>query len=274
MHESQNEVVLIIIISTALILLLGGIVVTGLFIQQKRKLRHQHQLLEMNNRYEKSLLESKLKIQEETFQAISQNLHDNIGSNISTAMLLLYKDEHTNEQEMEDNRREALGMLDRIVDDLKNIARSLNAGYLEDIGLSEAIRHRIEQLERFKRFEIDFFNNDMPHRLDRHKQVMLFYIFQESINNITKHAQAKKIIVRLHYEKDKLVMRIKDNGTGMANMGHEKMIEKGSGLINMKNHAAMIGAVLDINSERGNGTEIIVTIPEPYQVNGPNIGYA
>ncbi len=48
-------------------------------------------------------------------------------------MLLLYKDEHTNEQEMEDNRREALGMLDRIVDDLKNIARSLNAGYLEDM---------------------------------------------------------------------------------------------------------------------------------------------
>jgi two-component system NarL family sensor kinase len=90
MHESQTEVVLIVIISTALILLLGSIVVTGVLIQQKRKLRHQQQLLEINNRYEKSLLESRLKIQEETFQAISQNLHDNIGSNISTAMLLLY----------------------------------------------------------------------------------------------------------------------------------------------------------------------------------------
>src|SRR5678816_184412 len=92
MHESQTEVTLIIVISTALILLLGGIVVTGLFIQQKRNHRHQQQLLELNSRYEKSLLESRLKIQEETFQAISQNLHDNIGSNISTAMLLLYKD--------------------------------------------------------------------------------------------------------------------------------------------------------------------------------------
>ena len=142
MPANQSEVVLIVVISTALILLLSGIVVTGLLIQQRRKHRHQKQLLEMNNLYEKSLLESQLKVQEETFRAISQNLHDNIGSNISTAMLLLYKDEQTNEQELEENRFEALGMLDKIVDDLKNIARSLNAGYLEDIGLSQAIRNR------------------------------------------------------------------------------------------------------------------------------------
>ena len=265
MHEASNEVALIVIISTALILLLGGIVVTGLLIQQKRKLRHQKQLLELNSLYEKSLLESRLKIQEETFQAISQNLHDNIGSNISTAMLLLYKDEQTNEQEMEDNRKEALGMLDRIVDDLKNIARSLNAGYLEDIGLSEAIRNRIEQLERSKKFSIELFINDMPQRLDRHKQVMLFYIFQESINNITKHAKAGKIRVGLHYEKDKLCMQIKDNGAGMTNMEPGKINPKGSGLINMKNHAAMIGAALDIQSESGKGTEIRITVPDPYQ---------
>ena len=265
MLENQNEVVVIIIISTVLILLLGGLIVTGLLIQQKRKLRHQKQLLEMNNLYEKSLLESRLKIQEETFQAISQNLHDNIGSNISTAMLLLYKDEHTNDQEMEDNRKEALSMLDRIVDDLKNIARSLNAGYLEDIGLSEAIRHRIEQLERSKKFKIELFINDMPNRLDRHKQVMLFYIFQESINNITKHAQAKEIRVAVHYEKEKLTMMIRDNGTGISYNEPEKNNEKGSGLINMKNHAAMIGAVLNIHTERSKGTEIVITVPAPYQ---------
>jgi two-component system, NarL family, sensor kinase len=265
MYESQSEVVLIVIISTALIILLGGIVVTGLLIQQKRRLRHQKQLLEMNNHYEKSLLESRLKIQEETFEAISQNLHDNIGSNISTAMLLLYKDEQTNDLEMEDNRKEALSMLDRIVDDLKNIARSLNAGYLEDIGLSEAIRYRIEQLQRSKKFSIELFINDMPQRLDKHKQVMLFYIFQESINNITRHSQAKGINVRLDYEKDKLIMRIKDDGAGITNTEAEKIYQKGSGLINIKNHAAMIGAELDIISERGKGTEIIVTVPNPYQ---------
>jgi signal transduction histidine kinase len=265
MHEGQSEVMLIIIISSALILILGIIVVAGLFIQQKRKHRHQQQLLEMNSRYEKSLLESRLKIQEETFQAISENLHDNIGSNISTAMLLLYKDEQSSTEETENNQKEVLIILDRVVDDLKNMARSLNAGYLENIGLNEAIRHRTEQLKRSKKFEIDLFINDIPKRLDRQKQVMLFYIFQEAINNISKHAQAKEIRVGLHYENNKLIMRIKDNGAGMANMEPEKIYQKGSGLINMKNHAAMIGAALDIQSEKGKGTEIIVTVPDPYQ---------
>jgi len=265
MHESSNEVALIVIISTALILLLGSIVVTGLLIQQKRKHRHQQQLLEINSRYEKSLLESRLKIQEETFQAISQNLHDDIGSNISTTMLLLYKDEQTSAMELESNRKEALSMLGRIVDDLKDIARNLNADYLENIGLNEAVRHRMEQLKRLKKYDIELTLNDIPKRIDRQKQVILFYIFQEAITNINKHAQAKEIGVSLQYETNKLNMRIKDNGVGMTNSEAEKNKQKGSGLMNMKNHAAMIGADLAINSNSNSGTEIILTVPDPYR---------
>lgn len=265
MPENQNEVILIIIISTTLILLLGSIVVAGLFIQQKHKHSHQQQILEINNRYEKSLLESQLKIQEETLQAISQNLHDNIGSNISTIMLLLYKDEQMQPGELEGNRKEALSMLGRTVDDLKDIARSLNAGYLENIGLSEAIKHRVEQLKRSKKFEIDLSINEIVKPLDRQKQLMLLYIFQEAITNITNHAHSKKIRITLDYEPEKLTMQIKDYGTGIANTETDKNFHNGSGLINMKNRTAMIGGVLDIVSEKGNGTEIIVTVPNPYQ---------
>lgn len=264
MYESQNEVVLIIIISTALILILGIIVVTGLFIQQKRNHRHQQQLLEINSRYEKSLLESRLKIQEETFRAISENLHDNVGSNISTAMLLLYKDQHTGSEEEETNRKDALSMLGVIVDDLKDISRSLNSGYLEEIGLNEAVRHRMALLERLKKYEIELYLDDMPRRLDRQKQLFLFYIFQEAINNINKHARAKKISVNLNYDIDKMIMQIRDDGAGLASVQHGELYEKGSGLINMKNHAGIMGAVLDIQSEKDRGTGIIVTIPDPY----------
>lgn len=264
MHETYNEVVLILIISTAIILLLGGILLTGLLIQQKRKHRHQHQLLEMNNQYEKSLLESRLKIQEETSRAISENLHDHIGSDISTAMLLLYKDEQVNKEEEDANRKEALSMLSVIVDDLKDISRSLNSGYLEEIGLNEAVRHRMALLERSKKYEIELWLDDMPSRLNRQKQLFVFYIFQEAINNINKHAQAKKIVVKLVYDNDKMIMQIKDDGAGIAHVQHGEMYEKGSGLINMKNHAGIMGAVLDIQSEKDRGTSIMITIPDPY----------
>ena len=265
MHESSNEVALIVIISTALILLLGSIVVAGLLIQQKRKHRHQQQLVEISNRHEKSLLESQLKIQEETFQAISQNLHDNIGSNISTTMLLLYKDEKASPEELENNRKEALGMLDKIVDDLKDIARNLNSDYLENIGLNEAIRQRMDQLKRLKKYAVELKLNDVPEKINRQKQVILFYIFQEAITNINNHAQAKEIKVILHYETDKLIMRISDDGVGIKNADIKKTDHKGSGLINIKNHAAMIGGELTIRSNRNNGTEIFLVVPDPYR---------
>jgi signal transduction histidine kinase len=265
MSENYSEVILILIISTTLILLFGAIMVSGLLIQQKRKLRYQQELSELKNRYERSLLEARLKIQEETFRAISQNLHDNVGSNISTAMLLLYKDEQISIEEDEINRKEALTMLDRIIDDLKNIARSLNPNYLIEIGLNEAIIQRVEQLKKTKKYEIEFQLSYAPQQLDRQKQVIVFYIFQEALNNINKHSGAKKIMISLEYEEDKFTMRIKDDGKGITGKEvPEEQTIKGSGLINMRNHAAIIGAQLSIQSLTGSGTEVIIIVPLPY----------
>lgn len=263
MHS--EEVILILIISTALILLLGTVMVVALLIQNKRKYKHKVQLSDMQVHYEKTLLQTQLKILDETYSAISQNLHDNVGSNISTAMLLLYKDEKIDPSEQESNRKEALAILDKVVDDLRNIAHSLNPGYLDEIGLTEAIKQRIGQLAKTKKYEIELFHTPSAKRLNRQKQVILFYIFQEAINNINIHSQARKIFVRINYEKDYLVLQIKDDGTGIAKPEDpEQQKLKGTGLLNMKNNATLIGAALDINSEAGKGTHIIVSVPHPY----------
>ncbi len=246
---------------TALFLLLGTVVVIALFIQNKRKYQHRQQLSLMQAHYEKTLIQTKLKILEDTFSAISQNIHDHIGSNISTAILLLYKDESMSASEQEINRNEALFILDKIVDDLKNLARSLNPDYLYRIGLSEAIQQRIEQLAKTKKYELKLSLNESPRQLDKKKQVILFYIFQEAVNNINTHAKAKKISVKLQHNSDHLLLQISDDGNGM-DMSAESV--KGAGLINMKNHAQMIGSTLEINSDVGAGTELKIIVPDPY----------
>lgn len=265
MRTISNEAQLILIASTALILLLGTVIVAALLIQQKRKFRYRQQLADMQALYEKTLLQTELKIQEDTVKAISQNLHDNIGSNISTAMLLLYKDQTMTAPEIEINRKEAITILGRVVDDLKHIARSLNLDYLNEIGLGEAIRQRLNQLEKTKKYEIAFSLNGVPRGLDLKKQVILFYIFQEAVNNINSHAYAKKITVSIHYQADSLSLYIKDDGIGIAeNNAATKLNEKGSGLLNMKNHTGMIDGELTITSENGKGTAIILNVPHPY----------
>ena len=265
MQENINEVKLTLIISTILIVLLGIVIVFALLIQYKRRFLHKQQLVEIKSKYEKTILQTELKILEETYKSISQNLHDNVGSNISTAMLLLYKDEKMNDAEVEANRKETLGILSVIVDDLKNIARSLNPEYLYELGLCDAIRQRSYQLEKTKRYEVELYFNESTKKLDRHKQVILFSLFQECLNNIQKHANAKKIVVRLNYEDNLLVMQIKDDGKGFdKSETGKKILDKGSGLLNMKHHSEMIGATFAIKSEINKGTEINITLPEPY----------
>jgi len=262
MFKNQDEVILILITSTVLILLLGTIVVIALLIQKKRKMQYQKQLSDMQVHYESTLLQTKLKIMEETFGAISQNLHDNIGSNISTAMLLLYRDEHITETEYEINRQESLGILDKVVDDLKNISHSLNPDYLEKIGLNEAIKHRIDQLSKTKKYKIDFQFNEAPRRLNRQKQLILYYVFQEAINNINTHASAGIITLRLMYDTAKMLLQVRDDGKGIDPGKHHT---HGAGLMNMKNHAEIIGGTLTIKSENRKGTHISLTVPDPYE---------
>ncbi|NJO24799.1 MAG: hypothetical protein HC867_01935 [Bacteroidia bacterium] len=69
----------------------------------------------------------------------------------------------------------------------------------------------------------------------------------------------------LQYEINYLVIQIKDNGVGIADGNPQNTNQKGSGLINMKNHATMIGADLTIHSESSKGTEIVLTVPDPYK---------
>jgi len=265
MHEIDNEVILTLVISTALIVLLAITIVFALLSQHKRRFLHKQQLTQIKSKYEKTILQTELKILEDTYKSISQNLHDNIGSNISTAMLLLYRDEKMNSEEIETNRKEALGVLGSIVDDLKNVARSLNPDYLYELGLCDAIRQRSDQLEKTKKYELALYINDAPKKLNRQKQVILFSIFQEALNNIQKHANAKKIIVRLNHEENMLQMQINDDGKGFdKSETGKKILDKGSGLLNMKHHSEMIGATFTIESEINRGTEINITLPGPY----------
>jgi two-component system, NarL family, sensor kinase len=259
MRTNSDEVLLILIISTSLILLLGAVVVIIVLIQNKRKYSHKQQLSEMQIHYEKTLLGTKVGILEETYSAISKNLHDNIGSNISTAMLLLYKDGNMTLSEQDTNRIEAIAILDKVVDDLKNIARSLNPDYLLQVGVSEAIQQRVAQLRKAKKFNLELLIDQLPYQLDKRQQVFLFYIFQEAINNINSHAEAKNISVHLLYNNDQLQLRIKDDGVGMELRSDST---KGAGLVNIKNYAETIGARFEIISEPGKGTDLKISLPQ------------
>ena len=87
----------------------------------------------------------------------------------------------------------------------------------------------------------------------------VFRIFQETLTNIVRHADATQVIIRLKEESDKLVLEVQDNGGGMT--GRELAGTRSLGLIGMRERATMLDGEVNIIGRQGKGTTVGVRIP-------------
>jgi two-component system NarL family sensor kinase len=112
--------------------------------------------------------------------------------------------------------------------------------------------------------KVDFEVSGTPNSIDPQKAIFIFRMFQEMINNILKHAQASQINIGVNYTTDdKFVLKVEDNGIGFNPEKKQTQTNSSSGigLRNMVNRAKLIGALISIQSEAGNGTSITVELP-------------
>jgi signal transduction histidine kinase len=141
---------------------------------------------------------------------------------------------------------------------VRRIASELRPGLLDDLGLVAAIEWQSEEFEKRSGIKTHFSStvNDVgiPARL----ATAFFRIFQESLTNVARHAQAHEIIATLEQRNDKLVLQIKDDGKGFDAKEIEN--KKTLGLLGMKERTMMMGGKYEINSRPGKGTTVTVSV--------------
>lgn len=93
--------------------------------------------------------------------------------------------------------------------------------------------------------------------MEGRRELILFRIVQEALNNIIKHAEATEIMIELFFTEDALELQIKDNGKGFI----KEKLQSGNGFINMQNRARSLNGICEINSQPGTGTSITIKIP-------------
>lgn len=230
-----------------------------LYLQEKEALR---------NRFEKSLLESKTEIQEQTFKDISQEIHDNIGQILTIVKLNLVMLKVPKSEQIGERISDATNLLGKAIHDLRDLSKKLNPDYILEEGLIKSVEIEIMQIKKTGNYEINFIQTGKQFKLPSNKELILFRIFQETLNNIIKHAQAKSINISVHYEQSFLELRIIDDGIGFNNDPNT-----GLGIKNMKTRAALINGNFEINST-ALGTTVVVKVfsdnsslyePNPYQ---------
>ncbi|RYF79581.1 MAG: hypothetical protein EON98_14410 [Chitinophagaceae bacterium] len=144
------------------------------------------------------------------------------------------------------------------INDVRSMSRSLVPSTLKDLGLIDSINDLIESLRQTQTFgiELDYFEFDedfLPHN----KQLAIFRIVQEQLNNIIKHANAREVSIKLTCSNKQVLLSIKDDGDGFD----LAKIRRGLGLSNIINRAELFGGSVEILTQSGKGCTLNVMIP-------------
>jgi len=242
-------------------LLLGALMISFLILYRSRhrKLLREREQLRLS--YERELLKSQLEIQEQTFRHISQEIHDNIGQTLSLAKLNLSTMDPAQQGPLEQKITDSKKLVGQAIYDLRNLSHGLNTDYVADLGLARAIEHELEMIRKSGDQETVFETEGAAYRLDKQREVIIYRIVQETLNNILKHAASRKIIIHLHYSLEEITLTITDNGKGFDLTPLDLDQSYGLGIKNMHNRARLMGARFQISSTLGEGTSVIVSVP-------------
>ena len=228
--------------------------------------------LQYENRQRKIVEEERQKLlarlvaaQEEERRRIAQDLHDQLGQQLTALNMKL--DLALRSAAADDgpgHLSDARAMLRRIDDDVDALAWELRPAMLDDDGFIPALRRYVEDWSGRYHVPAEFWADDgvsSPGFLSSEAETNLYRITQEALNNIAKYADATGVEVLLKRRGDAVVLLIQDDGAGfdVAEFGRTKL--KTMGLVGMRERAGLVGGTFQIESAPGEGTTVYVQVP-------------
>lgn len=204
-------------------------------------------------RHEGLLLRTQVEMQEQLFSEISAEIHDNIGQGLSLVRLNLHSLRANSSKDLLSSTDD---ILNKAMEDLRNLSHNLNMQQLYEKGLPVATAELLQNLERTSQYKTYQYTDELFEDFTDEQTLILFRIIQEAVTNIVRHAGASHVSVEMLRAGEKNQIRIKDNGKGFQ----AKQLQQGLGLKNMQARAKMIGADIQINSVEGEGTEVLINM--------------
>ena len=253
----------LVLIFTIVLLLIIPFVVIMAFRYQRRQRKHTLEKSELQSQFSQILLQTQLEIQEQTLKNISQEIHDNIGQVLSLAKLNLGTMDVEQPQKLQQKIEDSKNLVGKAIQDLRDLSKSLDADYIKERGLLKSIEYELDMIRKTGFYETILNTTGNLYKLDAQKDLILFRIVQEVLNNIIKHAKASMIIVHVRYQPTDFFVEINDNGEGfdLTPLKDGGQNNFGLGIRNMHNRAKLIGAVFSISSAIGKGTDVIIHLP-------------
>ena len=249
-------------INRFIILLLAGLIISLIFLYQKKQLGYQQNLETLKLDHEKNLMAAQLEIQEDTFQHISKEIHDNISLSLTLAKLNLNTLSWNEKEKAVSQVNSSIELISQSITNLSDISKSLNSDIIASQGLITAIKNEIQRIREIGLFAIHLNIMGNPVYMDIQRELIIFRIIQEAFNNIIKHAKATDTALTLNYNATGLSVTIRDNGSGFVWPDKALSDKTGkAGLKNMETRTKMIGGKIQLESIVDKGTILSFSIP-------------
>lgn len=251
--EKQNQDIVVAIIVGILFIILFSflmLIVVVNYVRNKRRVMLEKQKRE--SQFQQELLQAQIEMQEYTLKTISQEIHDNVGQVLSLAKLNLSI--LTLKHEPDEQLLTIKDLVGKAIVDLRTLSTGYFGQSLVETGLQKAIKRELEQLEKTGLFLTRFSTELNEIEIDSNKAIFIYRMVQEILNNIIKHSGAKNINITITKQDEHIHISVKDDGRGFDKT--DEGFKPGIGLKSMQQRAAMIDAVVNIDSAKGQGTTI------------------
>ena len=234
-----------------------GLLTTN-FNKMTATLRQAKTRLEEYTRILGELYNNQQKIQEQTLNHVSQEIHDNVGQLLSLVRMQLNQvaAKGGTEDQLIADAQENIG---RAMRDLRDMARGMSSDRIKLLGLFGSVEQEAQRIQRSGSCEVSTQCEGTVQSMDHQKEIILFRVIQESLQNVFKHASATRIDIFFNYQPHLLQIEVKDNGKGF--MPEKEKRTGGLGLMNMQHRVQLTGGELLLDSEQGAGTRVTISVP-------------
>jgi signal transduction histidine kinase len=205
------------------------------------------------------LLRRLVMAQEEERRRIARDLHDDLGQRL-TALRLVLEGIARERRDSSGRMTQALEMLAAIDQGVDFIAWELRPAALDELGLIKVLETYVQEWSRYVGVRANF------HAAARHGagrfpfeiEASVYRIAQEALNNVAKHARASSVNVLLEQRGPTLDLIVEDDGVGFRSAAST---ETNIGLDGMRERAAAVGGILEIEPTPGGGTTVLARVP-------------
>jgi signal transduction histidine kinase len=254
--EENAEIVLVYFVGTFGMGILAGAIFLFFTTYQKRLLKKELEINKIRTRQQEEILENTVLSQEKERKRIAQDLHDEVGAMLSVVKLNIAmverKSDTTASKEI---ARETKSYIDEVILQVRRISRALLPPSLEKLGLTSAIEELVNWVNKGDQVEVVVWKTEHDYRFNGKKEMAIFRIVQELLNNAIKHAQASRIVIKIRFCSSGLAVSVCDNGVGFDVKSNGKT---GLGLKNLESRTQILNARIKLRSAPGKGTTAVL----------------